>query len=277
MDKLSRFSDLDVVTGPAWPGVSYFCSTRQGGVSQGPWASLNIGPHTGDDPDHVAENRRRLAPRNLPVFWLSQVHGTDVHDVDAPDAPDAPDALVHGESGHRKSDRLVQADALVTACRDQVLAIMTADCLPVVIGSADGRVLGLAHAGWRGLSAGVLENTLDALRAKYDGSGAPHWRAWIGPGIGPSRFEVGDDVRTAFVDDDPDTVVFFKPAARQGKWLADLAGIARHRLQRSDVSRVDISPWCTYSFPDLFYSYRRDGVTGRIATLAWLNGGERNK
>lgn len=255
MDSVSRLNGLDVVSGPAWGGVSYFCSTRQGGVSQGPWASLNVGQHTDDDPAHVVENRRRLAPTAGPIVWLNQVHGTDVHDVDGSSAVAPTDA--------------VRADALVTSRHDRVLAIMTADCLPVVLGSSDGQVIGVAHAGWRGLAAGVLENTLASLRDKYDGPRAPEWRAWIGPGISQACFEVGHDVRDVFIDSDPDTSVFFISAGQPGKWLADLSAVARHRLKKNGVGQVDVSSLCTYKRADLFYSYRRDGVTGRLVTLAW--------
>lgn len=253
MEGLGSYADVRVATGPAWPGVSYFCSTRQGGVSQGEWASLNVGLHTGDDSDHVTENRRRITPPGSRVIWLNQVHGTAVYDTDQADAGDASDA---------------DMDAAVTSRYDCVLAIMTADCLPVVLGSSDGQVIGAAHAGWRGLAGGVLENTLAALQAKHQGPGVPSWRAWIGPGISQACFEVGDEVRRCFVDADPAAAPFFAPG-RQGKWQADLPAIARHRLVRKGVARVDVSTLCTYSRPDLFYSYRRDGMTGRMVTFAW--------
>ena len=255
MEQLSDFAGLDVVAGPQWPGVAYFCSTRNGGVSQAPWNSLNVGQHTGDDPLHVAENRRRLAPAAGPLVWLRQVHGTDVYDVD-----DHRDLPCPGE---------ISADALITSRSDRVLAIMTADCLPVVLGSADGEVIGVAHAGWRGLAAGVLENTLTALQKKYDGPQEPQWRAWIGPGIGQSYFEVGDEVRSAFVSTDGATSGFFMPAGQNGKWWADLSAIARHRLHKNGVGQIDAAGLCTYTRADLFYSYRRENLTGRMVTLAW--------
>lgn len=264
MGRLTRFAGLTVVTGPDWPGASYFCSTRLGGVSDEPWSSLNLGLHVGDNPAHVAQNRQRILPVGRPVCWLNQVHGTDVHDADT-------NRPVHENSSKdtEPADMAVQADALVSASAGHVLAIMTADCLPVVLGSTDGKVIGVAHAGWRGLAAGVLENTLAALRVKHPGP-APQWRAWIGPGIGPSHFEVGDDVRHAFVRTDPDASGFFQ-TGQQGRWLANLAGLARHRLHKCGVTQVDASALCTYSRSDLFYSYRRDGVTGRMVTLAWLD------
>lgn len=254
MVKLTRSGSLEVVTGPVWPGVSYFCTTRHGGVSEGPWASLNLGPHTQDSAAHVVENRRRLGFEPDSVVWVRQVHGTRVHDADA--------------SMHAKADP-VEADALITASRHRVLAIMTADCLPVVLGSADGQHVGVAHAGWRGLLAGVLENTLAALQSAYKGPGMPLWRAWIGPGISQAHFEVGDEVRRAFVGTDAQTSTFFIPAGRTGKWRADLTAIARHRLIKSGVRQVDACNLCTYEHTDLFYSYRRDRVTGRLVTVAW--------
>lgn len=255
MEQLSQFAGLNVVTGSAWPGVSYFCTTRQGGLSQGPWSSLNVGLHTNDDPAHVAENRRRITAALDPVVWLWQVHGTDVYDVD--------------NRSDASCTAPIDADALITTRSDRVLAIMTADCLPVVLGSTDGQVIGVAHAGWRGLVAGVLENTLLALQDKYVGHAKPQWRAWIGPGIGQSCFEVGDEVRRAFISTDTETSAFFAPTGQQGKWLADLSALARHRLYKMGVAQVDVSGLCTYSRADLFYSYRRDGVTGRMVTLAW--------
>lgn len=255
MDKLIRFAGLNVVSGPDWPCVEYFSSTRQGGVSDGPWSSLNLGHHTGDDPDHVAENRRRLiASMPAPVAWVRQVHGIDVLDVDGIGLDSACGA---------------QADGLVTASRHRVLAIMTADCLPVVLGSSDGCVIGVAHAGWRGLAGGVLENTLTTLKKKHPDGGAARWRAWIGPGISQANFEVGDEVRQAFVGTDPSVTCFFMASASHGKWLADLPAIARHRLAVSGVTQIDVSPLCTYDRTDLFYSYRREQQTGRFATFVW--------
>lgn len=275
---LSQRGDLTVVTGPDWPGLTYFSTTRLGGVSRSPWASLNVGFHTGDDPAHVAKNRRRLTTEGRHVFWLRQVHGTDVYDVDA-----AVDDVFHSEPISRSTsdsglygDTLTAdgacADAMVMSRADVALAVQAADCLPVVLGSTDGRVVGVAHAGWRGLAAGVLENTLALLQQKYDGGSRPVWRAWIGPGISQPYFEVGDDVHLAFCNTDPRLAGFFISAGQHGKWLADLAGIARYRLHLWGVEQIDASAWCTYRDADLFYSYRRDGETGRFVTLVWRNG-----
>lgn len=245
--------------GPGWPGITSFVSTRDGGVSAAPYASWNLGDHVGDDPASVAENRRRLSSL-LPggPLWLQQVHGVDVIDADAP-----------------RADMTVVpcGDAAITQTPNQVLAIMTADCLPVLVASVGGRTLAMAHAGWRGLAAGVLERTVDAVRAA---AGDVPLRAWIGPAIGPSAFEVGDEVRREFVQTDPGATACFLAAETSRpnaiKWLADLPELARRRLHAVGVTDVGLSGWCTVSEPNLFFSYRRDGQTGRFATVAWING-----
>lgn len=244
---------LPVVTGPDWAGVHYFCTTRAGGVGVAPHDSLNLGRRAGDNPDTVAENRRRVrAAVPSEPLWLRQVHGSEVVDADQPDLPEEP-----------------AVDASVTAQPGRVLAIMVADCLPVIIADAEGQVLGAAHAGWRGLSGGVLENTLAAMRAKAPQAAA--WNAWIGPGIGPQEFEVGQDVLDAFVADDPVTGRYFAPRPGiAGKWLADLAGLADFRLRRAGVQEVSRSGICTVTQAQRYFSYRRDGETGRMALLAWL-------
>ncbi len=244
---------LPVVTGPEWQGVNYFCTTRSGGVGVAPHDTLNLGLRAEDNPEAVAENRRRVraAVPSAPL-WLRQVHGSEVVDADGPDVPAEP-----------------AADASVTAQPGRVLAVMVADCLPVVIADAEGTVLGAAHAGWRGLAGGVLERTLAAMRAKAPQ--ADGWRAWVGPGIGPRHFEVGQDVLDAFAADDPATARFFAPRPGiAGKWLADLAGLADFRLRRAGVQEVVLSGECTVTRADRYFSYRRDGVTGRMAMLAWL-------
>lgn len=245
---------LPVVTGPAWSGVNYFCTTRVGGVGLAPRDTLNLGRRVGDDPDTVTENRRRLRAA-LPAepLWLRQVHGSGVVDADSAGLDDEP-----------------ARDASVTAQPGRVLAVMVADCLPVVIAGMDGRVLGTAHAGWRGLSSGVLEHTLAAMRAKAPQVTA--WRAWIGPGIGPEAFEVGRDVRDTFLADDSAADRYFQPRpGMPGKWLADLPGLAQCRLRRAGVQEVILSGLCTVADARRFFSYRRDGETGRMALLAWLD------
>lgn len=247
-------ADLPVVTGPDWKGVGYFCTTRAGGVGVAPHDTLNLGLRAEGNPEAVAENRRRVRTA-VPAapLWLRQVHGSEVVDADASDVPAEP-----------------AVDASVTSQPGRVLAIMVADCLPVVIADAEGKVLGAAHAGWRGLAGGVLEHTLDAMRAKAPQ--ATGWRAWVGPGIGPQHFEVGQDVLDAFTADDPATGRFFTPRSGiPGKWLADLAGLADFRLRRAGVQEVSLSGECTVTRKDRYFSYRRDGVTGRMALLAWLH------
>lgn len=250
---------IATVTGEAWPGVKYFTTTRHGGVSGGGYASLNLGLHTGDDPEHVRANRVRLrALLPAPPVWLDQVHGASVLDADV---------HVLGPSGEP-----AVADAAVTTARHTVLAIMTADCLPVVVASVDGKALGAAHAGWRGLQAGVLEAMMAALERKHPA--APAWRAWIGPAIGQDGFEVGADVYAAFVGRDhpaaADAADCFRAGENPGKWMADLPGLARRRLHLAGVRDVALSGYCTVRHKHDFYSYRRDPRAGRMATLAWL-------
>jgi len=272
-------ASLPVVTGPQWAGVNYFCTTRAGGVGVAPHDTLNLGRRAGDNPDTVAENRRRVrAAVPAEPLWLRQVHGSEVVDADAMDAAGEPAAgePAAGEPAAGESTTGAPAqdepavDASVTTQPGRVLAIMVADCLPVVITDSKGLVLGAAHAGWRGLSGGVLENTLAAMRAKAPQ--AEGWRAWVGPGIGPQHFEVGQDVLDAFTADDPATARYFTPRpGLSGKWLADLAGLADFRLRRAGVQEVALSGLCTVSASDRFFSYRRDGETGRMALLAWLD------
>ncbi|MFW7339994.1 peptidoglycan editing factor PgeF [Pollutimonas sp. H1-120] len=252
-------SALPTVTGLPWKGVKYFSTTRQGGVSAGPWSSLNLGLHTDDDGAHVAANRQRLgAMAPSEPLWLKQVHGADVFDADG-----MPETV----QGRAMPGPPPAADAAVTATAGRVLAIMTADCLPVVLASADACVLGVAHAGWRGLANGVLENTLGAMRRRAP-EGA-RWRAWIGPAISQRHFEVGRDVYEAFAGADPGAAVFFAEKG-DGKWLADLPGIARYRLHNAGVANIELSGQCTFGQADMYYSFRRASTTGRLATLAWL-------
>jgi len=238
---------------PAPPGVRAASTLRIGGVSPPPWHSLNLAEHVGDDPARVAENRRLLAraldPPEAPA-WLEQVHGRDVLRLDEARLP-APRV----------------ADGAVTARPGRVLAVLTADCLPVLLCRADGRRVGIAHAGWRGLAAGVLEATFAALEAPAD-----EVLAWIGPGIGADAYEVGADVRDACLAASADADKCFAPG-RPGRWQLDLAGLARRRLEAIGLTRLSGGQWCTYADPERFYSHRRDGTdrpTGRMATLIWL-------
>lgn len=248
-------SGLQGVTGEPWTGVHYWSSTRQGGVSQPPWESLNLGLHVQDAPQAVQANRALLR-QSLPAapLWLEQVHGTAVCEADQADVWRVADAPC--------------ADAAVTTLRGRPLAIMTADCLPVVLADGAGTVLGVAHAGWRGLAAGVLERTLESMRHRRPA--ASDWRAWLGPAIGQPAFEVGEDVYAAFVDREPGAAACFVRWPGSGRWHADLAGLARRRLEAAGVSRVEASNECTYRQAERYFSYRRDARTGRQATLAWL-------
>lgn len=235
---------------PDWPApaqVRAFATTRLGGVSEPPYASFNLGDHVGDNPDHVARNRRRLRELlQLPAepCWLNQVHGRDVV-----------------EAGNGAA---FQADGAWTAARGTVCAVLTADCLPVLLCDRQGRRVAALHAGWRGLAAGVLEAGVEAL-----GCRGGEVMAWLGPAIGPQAFEVGEEVRTVMVDHDTRAAAAFT-ANRSGHWLADLYALARQRLEASGVEAVYGGDRCTHSERDHFFSYRREGVTGRSASLIWL-------
>lgn len=243
---------------PDWDapaGVHAAFSLREGGVSAAPWQSLNLGVHVGDDPAHVAENRSRLrAALQLPAepLWLDQVHGNDVLDADA-GAAVAPIA----------ADGRPRADAVVTRRAGVVCCIQVADCLPVLLAAPDGSVLGAAHAGWRGLAGGVIENTVRAM-----GTPPAQLRAWLGPAIGPRKFEVGDDVRAAFLAQDAAAARAFVPGAG-GRWLCDLPALARARLAALGVRSVAGGQWCTVTDAQQFFSHRRDGRSGRMAALLW--------
>lgn len=241
---------FSVIAASPLPGVQAFCTTRSGGVGLSPYDSFNLGAHAGDDPAAVAENRARLRSV-LPAdpLWLRQVHGAAVWDADQAQPGVVP-----------------EADAAVSAQAGRVLAILTADCLPVVI--AGGGALGVAHAGWRGLAAGVLEATVAAVRARATPQ-AP-LQAWIGPAIGPDAFQVGSDVYQAFTEADASaTAAFRRDPSHADKWLADLPALAEARLRAAGVETVVACGVCTVSDPR-FFSYRRDGKTGRMATVAWL-------
>ena len=240
---------------PDWPapaGVKALMTTRAGGVSTSPYDSFNLAAHVGDDPADVAENRRRLRA-HLPAepLWLSQVHGRAV-----------------AEAGRDVAG--VVADAAVARSPGQVCAVLTADCLPVLLCDARGSVVAAAHAGWRGLVAGVLEETVRSM-----GIGSARILAWLGPAIGADAFEVGEEVRQAFIEQHDLAATAFRPALPgtldklPRKWLADLYALARIRLAAVGVERVHGGVGCTYRDADRFYSYRRDGRTGRMAALIW--------
>ncbi len=233
---------------PAPPGVAAAVTTRAGGVSRPPFHSFNLAAHVGDDPAAVAANRARLrAALGLPgePAWLQQVHGREVAVL--AETPLAPPA----------------ADAAVTSAPGVVCAVLTADCLPVLLCSRDGGRVGAVHAGWRGLAAGVLEAAVAALDVP-----PADVLAWLGPAIGPSAFQVGPEVRAAFADTDPGAAAAFVSDGGD-RWRADLHALARRRLAACGVEQVFGGGLCTFSDPARFYSYRRDGTTGRMAALIW--------
>ncbi len=239
---------------------------REGGVSQGAYASLNLGAHVGDDAANVAENRRRLTlSAGLPSepIWLTQVHGNGVRNIDAEAASLAP--TCSGLAGSRSvASEPPAADASWTRSRARVCAILTADCLPVLFATQSGDAVAAAHAGWRGLSGGVLEATVNAL-----GVDPATLLVWLGPAIGRQHFEVGPEVREVFLANDAGAVVAFKESSR-GRWWADLGLLARLRLLKLGVTHVYGGGECTYAQPERFYSHRREGQTGRQATLIWI-------
>jgi YfiH family protein len=247
---------------PDWPvpGTVRALSTfRGGGVSEGRYASLNLGSHVEDAVEAVVENRRRLrAAAGLPAVprWLVQVHGVRVCDLDA-------EATNAGAEG---AGTAAPADAVVTRKPGQVCAILTADCLPVLLATQSGDRVGAAHAGWRGLAAGVIEATVGALACPGE-----TLLAWLGPAIGPEHFEVGGEVREELLRADPSAEGAFEPNSR-GRYMADLYALARRRLRRLGVERVHGGGECTYAAADKYFSHRRDGITGRQATLVWLEG-----
>ncbi len=236
---------------PEWPApanVRACSTTRMGGASVAPWQSLNLGSHVGDQPAMVDQNRRRLiemAGLPGPVDWLSQVHGVDVVTLDGCGSGPQP------------------GDAVYTRHAGQVCAVMTADCLPVLFCNQAGSEVAAAHAGWRGLCNGILEKTLSNF-ADHPGQ----IMAWLGPAIGPRAFEVGAEVRDAFIGVDAAAEAAF--VASGNKFLADIYHLARLRLEAAGVRQIYGGNHCTVTETALFFSYRRDGVTGRMASLVWL-------
>ena len=248
------------MTAPAWidadwpapPGVRGLTTLRSGGgVSRPPFDRFNLGLRSGDAPADAAANRALLSQwldLPSPPHWLQQVHGTGVLRFDAPPPP---------------GDEPV-ADAAVTSAPGVVLAILTADCLPVLLAARDGSEIGAAHAGWLGLAAGMLEATVAAMHSPAD-----QLVAWLGPAAGPSAYEIGEEVRRAFIEGDPGAATAFAPT-RPGHWRADLYALARRRLAACGVHAVHGGHRCTITEPGAYFSHRRDGPTGRMATLAWI-------
>ncbi|GAC1667968.1 MAG: purine nucleoside phosphorylase YfiH [Steroidobacteraceae bacterium] len=236
---------------PEWPvpsSVRALSTMRGGGASAAPYGSLNLGSHVGDADEAVAENRRRLAAAaRLPAqpLWLRQVHGTTVVDLDASD-PTSP------------------ADACFSRQPGRVCAILTADCLPILLATESGDLIAAAHAGWRGLAGGVIEALVAALPAPPG-----KLMAWLGPAIGPQHFEVGPEVCAALLALDPGAEAAFAPNAR-GRFMADLGTLARRRLAAAGIARTYGGGHCTFAEKERYFSHRRDGVTGRQATLLWL-------
>lgn len=232
---------------PDWPApanVQALQTTRQGGISQGVYASLNLGDHVRDHPQHVAHNRQLLSSYlpSEPV-WLNQVHGVRVIDAAVASCVES-------------------ADASFTTRKQVVCVTMTADCLPVLLCDQAGTAVAAIHAGWRSLCDGVIEATINAMPA------AGKLMAWLGPAIGPDAFEVGAEVKAQFIAQDAHAESAFKPHGE--KWLGDLYTIARQRLQASGITQIYGGNHCTFSEPETFFSFRRDGDTGRMASMIWL-------
>lgn len=235
---------------PDWPApanVRACVTTRAGGVSAPPFDSFNLGDHVGDELAAVAENRRRLTEAlGCRPAWLSQVHGIDVVQADPAS--------------------VATADASWSATPGVACTIMTADCLPALFCDRAGTRVGAAHAGWRGLAGGVLEATVDAL-----GVAPAELLVWLGPSIGPQAFEVGPEVREAFLADHAEAERAFVPSANAGKYMADIYALARIRLAAKGVTAIYGGDFCTFSDTERFYSYRRSSRTGRLASLIWLS------
>lgn len=238
---------------PNWPApanIRALQTTRLGGESLGSYESLNLGGHVADNELHVTQNRRRLG-EHLPSspLWLQQVHGTVVvNEVQAQNQP--------------------EADGSYTKEVDKVCAVMTADCLPVLFCNESGTQVAAIHAGWRGLAAGILEKTLECFECKNEAI-----LIWLGPAIGPNTFEVGLPVYEAFCQKHPEALHCFKKLEIEGqdKWHADLYSLARLRLNKAGVQKIYGGERCTFTDEEHFFSYRRDGITGRMATCIWLH------
>jgi len=243
---MNKFEHMVTPDWPAPPNVKSLQTTRVGGGSSAPYDTFNLGQHVGDDPVHVNRNRQLLAQLmpSEPV-WLEQVHGTVVANADMAGCQ-------------------VRADACIARQRGSVCVVMTADCLPVLLCDRRGSVVGAAHAGWKGLAAGVIEATVQAMDV------APQdLMTWLGPAIGRDAFEVGEEVRAAFVDVDQQAATAFTPGM-DGKWFADIYALARLRLAALGITAVYGGGHCTFTERDRYFSYRRDGLTGRMGTFIWL-------
>lgn len=255
---------------PDWPAparVRAASTLRVGGVSRGSYASLNLSAGVGDDEASVDRNRRILSQMlDLPAepLWLRQVHGTIVLDLDGADRPTAKTSSGQSCPGPSLLRPPPAADGAVTSQPGQPCAVLTADCLPVLLCDTSGTRVGTAHAGWRGLAGGVLES---AVRCMAVDPG--QLLAWIGPGIGREAYEVGGEVREQFAASDPDAVRCFTANAN-GRWQADLCGLAIRRLRTAGVEEVYGGSWCTHNDRERFFSHRREAPCGRMATVIWL-------
>lgn len=250
---MTVFANVSCVV-PQWDvssRVTAFTTTRIGGVSNQPFHSLNLGLHVGDEKPAVLENRRRMVNSfALPAepLWLNQTHGTVVVDV------------------AKQHDITSTADGAYTCLPQTVLSVLTADCLPVVISDTQGEQVAVAHAGWRGLANGILENAIHCFKQGSE------LHAWLGPAIGPSKFEVGDDVRDVFVSNNSGSVACFSQGNKPGKYWADLYALATERLTGAGCAVVTGAQFCTHTQSDLFHSHRRDGTaSGRMATVVWIS------
>lgn len=242
---------------PRWPApanVRAVVTTRRApGVSLSPFDRCNLGDHVGDDPFKVTANRVILREYLLlpeEPRWLRQVHGVDVFEADKKNPGD---------------NATIVADASITHTPEKVLAVLTADCLPIFLCAIDGSEIAAIHAGWRGLAAGVIEETCAHMRTPCS-----RLLAWLGPAIGPKAFTVGEDVRRAFLDIDSNAETTFHALSTESKWRCDLYQLARQRLLAQGVKQIFGGDDCTYSDSVRFYSYRRDGITGRMASLIWI-------
>lgn len=238
---------------PNWPApasIKAYSTCRTGGVSEGPYASFNLGLSAGDEHAHVMENRQRLAEMlalpDTPI-WIKQIHSN----IAVPATPE---------------NRFTEADASYTREKNRVCIVMTADCMPILLCNQQGTEVAAIHAGWRGMSSGIIEATIKGLHSPRS-----DLLAWLGPAIGPQHFEVGDEVRAAFIAADASAEIAFE-ATRPGHWLANLYVLAKQRLQRAGISSIHGTEHCTYAHPDVFFSHRRDqGKTGRMASLIWID------
>ena len=245
---------LNLLDWQAPPGVQAMITNRHGGVSQAPFDSLNLGLHVGDDPKCVHQNRQSLGAR-LPAepIWLNQVHGSTIFNANTWNAIDVP-----------------EADGVVTNQVNRVLAIMTADCLPVLLANQTGSVIGAAHAGWRGLVSGVIERTVEAMRdLDYQNQASHPIQAYLGPAIGPQAFEVGAEVRDLFLTHQPQDAKHFIQLEKKDKYLANLYGLAISRLNALGILLIEGGQECTYQNQH-FFSYRRDQRTGRMGSFIWI-------